>query len=305
MKPPFSFSVRFFRCLLTGWLLVVACTPAVRADDTMRSVQEELRKRNLYFGEVDGLSSPQVAAALRRYQQRKGFPMTGDTDPTTLSSLNLEGPAVAAIPTPSLSPSSPGVANVAVLTTTTTLPSSSAPWPNLPVLRSDAARVGPTPPEPETTAADPDPAPTPHSAPKPPPAAAFQRWPGSEVLHAFVEDFVHKGESNSSGAQSNFFADHVDYFNEGIVTRDFIDKDTEKYNKRWPDRHFTVVDPLTIDESPDHDPSKVVVNFHCRIDVKRPGHDVKGETENSYTLMRTGPETIRITAIKEARVRGR
>ena len=171
------------------------------------------------------------------------------------------------------------------------------------MLHSDQARVNPTPPDLEIAAADPDPTPPP--APRPPPAAAFQRWPGVEVLRGFVENFVHLGESNAPGAQAGFFTDRVDYFNEGTVSRDFIDKDTEKYNKRWPDRHFTLVDPITVEESPDHDPSKIVVNFHCRIDVQRPGHDVKGETENTYTLVRTGPESLRIAAIKEARVRNK
>ena len=301
MKSLFPGPASFLRCLLPVLLLTVSWVPPTRADDTMRSVQEELRKRNLYFGEVDGMPSPQVAAALRRYQQHKGFPATGEADATTLRSLNLEAPTVlAAAPAPSLTPNG---TPATIAATTTTLPSSLSPWPNLPVLHSDEARVNPTPPDTEVATADPDP--TPRSAPKPPPAAAFRRWPGPEELHRFVENFVRLGESNNPGAQSGFFADHVDYFNEGVVSRDFIDKDTEKYNKRWPDRHFTMVDPISVEESPDHDPSKVVVNFHTLINVQRPGHDVKGETENTYTLVRTGPETLRISAIKEARVRGK
>ena len=212
-------------------------------------------------------------------------------------------PAVAAAPSPSLPPVLTGHTPATVAATTTTLPPSLSPWPDLPVLHSDQARVHPAPPDTDLAAVDPDP--TPHPAPKPPPAAAFQRWPGPEALHGFIANFVHLGESNAAGAQTNFFANHVDYFNEGIVDRDFIDKDTEKYNKRWPDRHFTVVAPLSVEESPDHDPSKITVNFRCRIDVKRPGHDVKGETDNTYTLVRTGPETLRIAAIKESRVRNK
>ena len=297
MKSLFSGSAHLLRCLLPGLLLAAAWVPSARADDTMRSVQEELRKRNLYFGEVDGLASPQVAAALRRYQQRKGFAATGQTDATTLRSLNLEAPALAAVPAPSLTPNG---TPATIAATTTTLPPSFSPWPNLPVLHSDEARVNPTPPDPAT----PDDEPTPRPTLKPPPAAAFQRWPGLEALRGFVENFVHLGESNAPGAQSGFFADRVDYFNEGVVSRDFIDKDTERYNKRWPDRRFTLLDPLTVAESPDHDPAKVIVNFHCRINVQRPGHDVRGETENTYTLVRTGSD-LRIAAIKEARVRNK
>ena len=93
MNPFTHRSFRLLRGLLPGLLLVVACIPPVYADELMRSVQEELRKRNLYFGDVNGLNSPQVAAALRRYQQRKGFQPTGEPDGVTLRSLSLAGPA--------------------------------------------------------------------------------------------------------------------------------------------------------------------------------------------------------------------
>ena len=153
MKSLFSGSAHLLRCLLPGLLLAAAWVPPTRADDTMRSVQEELRKRNLYFGEVDGMPSPQVAAALRRYQQRKGFAATGQADATTLHSLNLEAPALAAVPAPSLPPND---TPAAIAATTTTLPPSVSPWPNLPVLHSDEARVNPTPPDADPAAPDDD-----------------------------------------------------------------------------------------------------------------------------------------------------
>lgn len=291
MNPPSP--SRFLRLLLPGLLLTLACTPPVRADDLIRSVQEELRKRNLYFGDVDGVRSQQVAAALRRYQQRKGFPATGDTDETTLRSLSL-APAGLAAATPAFSPPAQ-MAEPAGM--------ASAPWPDLPVLHSDQGREEPPPPGNEPADADLDPTPTP--PPKPPPAASFQRQPDQmAAVRAFVEDFIRRGESNEPGAQTELFADRVNYFDDGVVDRHFISRDTDKYNKRWPDRHFTVVEPIQATELPDA-PDRILVNFHCRIDVKRPGHDVKGETENTYTLQRTGPESLRIVGIKEQRVRGK
>ena len=299
MPPSFHRSFRLLPCVLTGLLLVVFGTPPARADEIMRSVQEELRKRNLYFGEVDGLLSPQVAAALRRYQQRKGFQPTGEPDAVTLRSLSLPlPPSIAAVPTIS-PPAQVEPAPVA----TTTLPvslASSTPWPDLPVLRSDEARVNPTPSDEEVAAAEPDPTPK----PKPPPAAALaHRWPNQEAVQGFIAAFLAKGESNVPGAQGDFFADRVNYFNEGTVDRRFIDRDTDRYNKRWPERHFGLASPLTVEPSPDGDPDKCVVNFECKVNVSKPGHDVKGTADESYTLQRTGPESLRIVAIKEERVR--
>src|SRR3954465_5384528 len=80
-----------------------------RADETVRQVQEELRKRNLYFGNIDGQNTAVLADALKRYQARKGFTVTGRVDPDTATSLHVQAAPVA----------------------------DTAPLPDMPVLRSD------------------------------------------------------------------------------------------------------------------------------------------------------------------------
>src|SRR3712207_9005549 len=79
------------RTTLSALLLVIfLASPArlLRAQD-LRSLQEELRRRSLYFGDVNGLNSPELQEATRRYQQRKGFAATGRPDRETLKSLGL------------------------------------------------------------------------------------------------------------------------------------------------------------------------------------------------------------------------
>src|SRR3954452_17576520 len=83
-----------------------------RADETVRQVQEELRKRNLYFGNIDGQNSPVLADALKRYQTRKGFTVTGQVDKDTATSLHIRAAAVA---------------------------TTAEPLPDMPVLKSDTA----------------------------------------------------------------------------------------------------------------------------------------------------------------------
>ncbi len=71
-------------------MLLIGVTPALRADEGIRQVQEELRKRNLYFGNIDGESTPELASALKRYQKRKGFEVTGDICADTAASLRVQ-----------------------------------------------------------------------------------------------------------------------------------------------------------------------------------------------------------------------
>src|SRR5688500_17498288 len=60
------------RTLVLLSLELLLSSPLLRAQDEVRCVQEELRRRSLYFGNVDGRESAELADATRRYQRRKG-----------------------------------------------------------------------------------------------------------------------------------------------------------------------------------------------------------------------------------------
>jgi hypothetical protein len=55
-------------------------------------VQEELRKRHLFFRDIDGRPTLEYAIALKRYQARQGFPASGIADERTLYSLGIGEP---------------------------------------------------------------------------------------------------------------------------------------------------------------------------------------------------------------------
>jgi hypothetical protein len=105
-------------------LLAVFLRGSICADEQTRQVQEELRKRHLFFRDIDGRPSPEYSIALRRYQERQGFPATGTADEMTLYSLGIGEPL----------PPGEGAAEL----------------PDLAVLKSDAAlrELKPLPPEP-------------------------------------------------------------------------------------------------------------------------------------------------------------
>jgi hypothetical protein len=55
----------------------------------LRQAQERLQAAGFAPGPLDGQLGPQTRAALRRYQQRKGLPVTGTLDPQTLRVLRI------------------------------------------------------------------------------------------------------------------------------------------------------------------------------------------------------------------------
>ncbi|HWM24057.1 MAG TPA: peptidoglycan-binding domain-containing protein [Chthoniobacterales bacterium] len=76
--------------IVCACLLLIGGTASLRADEGIRQVQEELRKRNLYFGDIDGQSTEELTGALKRYQKRKGFEVTGTICADTAASLRIQ-----------------------------------------------------------------------------------------------------------------------------------------------------------------------------------------------------------------------
>ena len=107
--------ILFLLCALAGWSRAFA-------DEETRQVQEELRKRHLFFRDIDGRQSPEYSMAIKRYQQRQGFAQTGYADDVTLYSLGIGEAA----------PPAEGARDL----------------PDVPVLKSDAALHEPRPTRP-------------------------------------------------------------------------------------------------------------------------------------------------------------
>src|SRR5256714_11721759 len=171
------------RLLTTLLLLVLPFSGVARADETVRQIQEELRKRNLYFGNIDGQTNPLLVTALKRYQARKGFAVTGKADANTATSLHVQTSRVTA----------------------------SAPLPDVPVLKSDTESALPesqrlalqreTEEKPDLTPIPPPP------AESPPPEQDLNR----ERVNKFVQDYLRDAESADVAKQVNYYAFPVRY----------------------------------------------------------------------------------------------
>jgi peptidoglycan hydrolase-like protein with peptidoglycan-binding domain len=264
------------RLLTIILLFVLPLVQMARADETVRQVQEELRKRNLYFGNIDGQNNAVLTAALKRYQARKGFIVTGKVDADTATSLHIQTSAVA----------------------------STATLPDVPVLRSDTASALP---ESQRLALEREAEEKPDLTPSPPPPAESPA-PGQDLtperINQFVQNYLSDAETADIQKQVNYYASPVRYFDHGTVSEEFVTKDTTNYVKRWPERKYTLLGPVAFFASDSE--AETNVEFTIAFDLHAKGRSAKnkasGRTRNWWTLRKNGDD-LKIVAIREARIR--
>ena len=262
----------------------------------IREVQEELRKRNLFFGDIDGQMTPQLTNALKRYQTRKGFEATGAIDKPTAASLQI-GPNAASIAAADDSGSAIGVSATQVsggapqpvraaetVSATQAASSNEAAAELLSRARGEAAWADlPVTPEP------------PAEAPTPPDLITADR------VTRFVETYLTDGETDDIGLQVWFYSFPVKYFSHGLVNQDFVVRDTQGYVKRWPERKYTLVGPVSFDTSGPQ--GETQIEFTIDYTVRNKGRSKSGRTKNFWTVRTTGDE-MKIIAIREEHISG-
>ena len=80
---------------LLCFVFTLCAISLVRADQTIRSLQQTLKSQGLYYGAVTGDKSAETTAAIRRYQIRNGLQVTGEINEETLRSVNPSSNSVA------------------------------------------------------------------------------------------------------------------------------------------------------------------------------------------------------------------
>ena len=295
--------------------------------DNVRTVQEKLRDSGLYFGEIDGVYNSELAAALGRYQIRNGLPITGQLDVETSKALGAK-PAV----TTSSSNNQPRTSETWERLrksdkqfpgkTVWRAPSPSADQTGM-ASRSAPAATAPRIEEIENTAAIP-PQSTPAATPviaseseKPAAAtpATFQNEePGSapataaaspapdfstERLRNYVGAFVLAGLDPQVGAEVAFFADRVQYYDEGMKDREKIRQDLKRYDSRWPGRKFWLAGNINVEPQSD---KRVRVTFPLRYELRNGGKHASGKISKTLVLEPTGDD-LQIVAVNEHKVK--
>ena len=191
-----------------------------RADDITRSVQEALRTRKLYYGEVDGIRGSETTEAVRRFQEKKGFDPTGTLDVMTLRALGL------------------------------------LPQVGLHSLGSE--RV--------------------------------------EQSRDFVDRYLHACQSDSLDAELMFYADRVDYMDDGVQRKADLKTEFASYRQSWPDRRFKLIHCVA-SPSPSN-PDEMIVTFRYRFDVRGDGQERNG-MEDLNIVIRSISGELKIVSIRE------
>ena len=87
-------------------LIFIGSLVLARADQMIESVQQALKDQGFYYGEITGQMSPDLTAAIRRYQIRSGLQVNGQLNSETLQSLGTNSSASAQTAAKAASPSS-------------------------------------------------------------------------------------------------------------------------------------------------------------------------------------------------------
>ena len=255
--------------------LVVCVGTVSGADFIVRAVQAKLKAEGFYSGEVNGEASSDTAAAITRFQIRNGLQINGILDGETRRALGV-AKADAKTPTPKVGEDV---------------------WRYL--RKSDQEYI-----ERLVAAKSGQPAPAASAAPHeervyvaPQKDESHDAISGNERLSDYVGAFVLAGVNARVASELEFFADRVTYFDQGVLDRERIRRDLEKYDPRWPERRFRLAGPLQVEPE---SAGRLRVNFPLRYELRNGSKHATGTVRKSLVLERAGDD-FQIVAVQESR----
>ena len=279
--------------------LLVFSFVAARGDDAVRSTQEELRRRNIYFGDIDGRQSAELQEALKHYQRRKGLPATGQEDHDTLRSLGVIGrgpnepvPKELELPEEPVLKSDTRI-NVAaeaheIAVNTGISAASVAP---------DAVASGRMRRSLRAGNANDEAGPTTKSGSIN--RSAKKSLNSQADLQGYVQDYLRAVGRNRLEDERPFYADRVNYLSNGTVDRRIIEHTLRKYYARWPHRSYSAGE-IRSRAIPSR--GEIVVTFRATFKLQNGGKKARGQTDNEI-IINAATADPRIVSIKESRVR--
>ncbi len=273
--------------------------------DNVRAVQKKLHDNGLYFGEIDGAYSSELAAALGRYQIRSGLPITGQLDVETSNALGVK-PAV----TTSSSINQPRTSEA-----WGRLRKDDTQFPGKTVWRAPSTTANETA-VPRSAPADTTIMSSTNSHPaSSPPAIVDSRDPASttpitgaspsasdfstERLRDYVGAFVLAGLDPNVGSEADFFANRVQYYDEGTKNRERIRADLKRYDSRWPGRKFWLAGDISVDPQGDE---RVRVTFPLRYELRNGARRLSGKLKKTIVLERAGAD-LQIVSVNERKMK--
>lgn len=258
---------RLFLCFLAVSLGV----GSLRADETARAAQTRLKTGGYYFGEINGRFDRDTSVAITRYQIRNGLQITGKLDAPTRQALGV-ATGKSEVPLRGFGEEA-----------WRSLRKTDQEYLNR-LIAEDARKTKTTKP-PETVT----------NKPPPPAPANYNR----ERLRDYIAAFVLAGLDPQVGAETEFFAERVNYFGKPGVSRETIRRDLQRYNERWPQRAFSLAGELEISSMND----KLKVSFPLHYELRNASKHSSGKVLKTLLLEKTGAEDLQIVSVDERKVR--
>jgi peptidoglycan hydrolase-like protein with peptidoglycan-binding domain len=240
-------------------LLMLCFFESATADPQIAAVQEALKSEGLYHGEVTGEIDNPTAAAITRLQARRGLEVTGELNEETLRALRMD------VAQPFPAAASEG--------------SSPRPEPWRALREQDREFLKQL-----------------NSAQPTQPEARSMEGDLVEQIRDFIAGFVVVGIDENVEAELQFYAPEADYYDSGVVTKDFIRRDIRRYNQKWPIRRYWLVGDIRILNDPQADP--VEVQYRIKYAVKDQQQEKTGTAIKTVKLQKTS-SGLEITSVRE------
>ena len=107
--------------------------------------------------------------------------------------------------------------------------------------------------------------------------------------------FVLAGLDKNVGAETEFFADRVDYYDSGAMDREKIREDLKRYDEQWPERHFWIAGKITIEPQSDN---RLKVTFPLGFKLRHANRQSSGKVDKTLVLEPAGDD-FQIVAVNE------
>ena len=276
---------------------LAVAAPLHAADNPVTAVQRSLTDLGFLYAESSGTIDEETRSALRRFQIRTGLKPTGEIDTETLQAL-----AKATASPPGEGGSDRGQPSLRERALQKDISDR-----EFLARIEDSDRVEASPPTPATPISPPaieaPPQPRPQTvAPSADPAESRERsidQLAPERAASFVQSYLKAAEAQRPDEELSFYADHVDYFDSGRVSRKFVAQDQANYYRRWPNREFNLEGtPQLVSNNG----KRTVVRFRMRYKLSNARERASGATENVVQLQQENGG-FKIVGIQERKVR--
>ncbi|HEY5811173.1 MAG TPA: hypothetical protein VIT23_00790, partial [Terrimicrobiaceae bacterium] len=118
----------------------------------------------------------------------------------------------------------------------------------------------------------------------------------SDEIRDFVAGFVVAGISEDVEPELEFYAARADYYDNGLVSKDFIRKDILRYDQKWPIRRYWLDGDIEFLSDTNATPAEV--RFQIRYIVQNEDKQARGRAIKTLKLQKT-QEGLEIISVRE------